>query len=95
MTERAIQPRTLTTSEQQQLVDVLYQQRLIQDQLHATGLTPEQEQLLRAIWRTRLDIRQILDRHITHQAVSAPRRRRPTKAAPTTTLIPAQLSPLG
>lgn len=87
------EPRTLTTHEQQQITEALYQQRLAQDALMATGLTPEQKHLVSAITLTRYAVREILKPHLTHQALSAHRRRRPTKAAPTT-LVPAQCNTL-
>lgn len=89
------EPRTLTTREQQQLVESLYQQRLAQDALMATGLNPEQKRLVSAIMLTRFAVHEVLKPHLSHQAVAAIHRRRSAQKAAPKTLVPAQLNSLG
>jgi hypothetical protein len=55
-----IEPRTLTAEEQTQLAHYLRQQRLVQDELRASGLTPKQMRLLGKMFHHRLVIRGIL-----------------------------------
>ena len=61
MPDSTIEPRTLTTAEQQQLVHWLHQQRLAQNDLQATGLTRSQLHHLNRIMHCRLKVHAVLN----------------------------------
>lgn len=66
-----IKPRTLTAEEQTLLEHYLRQQRVAQDELRASGLTPRQLRLLGQMFHYRLVIRGILKLDEQTQAAAA------------------------